>query len=214
MDMTGLHEALFKTAGPEDLEKIIKEHPYFGIAHFFKLGTLPDNHPEYASQAAKTALFFSNPHMLNLRLERFKGGQAGSIPQPLPLSQPATKEDELIFEPLHTSDYFASQGIKMSEEVKADDKLGQQLKSFTAWLKSMKKLPDAQALAHLPPDSQVEKMAVSSNDDQDVITETMASVLVEQGKISRAIEIYEKLSLQNPAKKAYFAAKINNLKAG
>jgi len=212
--MTGLHEALFKSAGPDGLEKIIENHPYYGIAHFFKLGTLPDNHPDYAAQAAKTALFFSNSHMLNLRLEHFKGGQSGSIPQPLPLSQPVTHEEELIFEPLHTSDYFASQGIKLSEEVKPDDKLGQQLKSFTAWLKSMKKLPDAQTVAHLPTDNQVEIMAVSSNEDQDVITESMASVLAEQGKTSRAIEIYEKLSLQNPAKKAYFAAKINHLKAG
>lgn len=27
------------------------------------------------------------------------------------------KKEELLFEPLHTTDYFASQGIKLSEEI-------------------------------------------------------------------------------------------------
>lgn len=48
---------------------------------------------------------------------------------------------EFIFEPFHTVDYFASQGIKFKEEEKPVDKFSQQLKSFTDWLKTMKKLP-------------------------------------------------------------------------
>src|SRR6185312_15634128 len=51
-------------------------------------------------------------------------------------------EDEyetVSFEPLHTVDYFASQGIKINEEALANDHLVKQVKSFTAWLKSMKK---------------------------------------------------------------------------
>ena len=52
---------------------------------------------------------------------------------------PATAE--LIFEPFHTVDYFASQGIRFKEEEKPRDKFGQQLKSFTDWLKTMKRLP-------------------------------------------------------------------------
>ena len=48
---------------------------------------------------------------------------------------------ELVFEPFHTVDYFASQGIKFKEEEKPKDKFSQQLKSFTDWLKIMKRLP-------------------------------------------------------------------------
>ena len=47
----------------------------------------------------------------------------------------------LSFEPYHTVDYFASQGIKLSQEDNTKDKFGKQLKSFTEWLKSMKRLP-------------------------------------------------------------------------
>ena len=44
------------------------------------------------------------------------------------------------------------------------------------------------------------------------VTETMAEVLIKQDKNDEAIRIYEKLSLLNPSKRAYFAAKIEQLK--
>jgi hypothetical protein len=40
----------------------------------------------------------------------------------------------------------------------------------------------------------------------------MAEVWVKQGNTSKAIEVYNKLSLLNPSKRAYFATKIENLK--
>ncbi|HSN09549.1 MAG TPA: hypothetical protein VLS85_10940 [Hanamia sp.] len=120
---------------------------------------------------------------------------------------------EIPFEPLHTVDYFASQGIKLSEEALNDDQLGKQVKSFTAWLKSMKKLHPGQ----LPEQNEViEKLIQTSsevsNKSANVLTEAMAEVLLKQGKREKAIEMYEKLSLINPSKSAYFAAKIESLK--
>jgi hypothetical protein len=40
----------------------------------------------------------------------------------------------------------------------------------------------------------------------------MAEVLIRQHKEEEAVAIYEKLSLLNPSKSAYFAAKIEQLK--
>ena len=125
----------------------------------------------------------------------------------------ATTEDTISFEPLHTSDYFASVGIKFNEEVKPGDKLGKQLKSFTDWLKTMKKIHNDQ----LPPQSEqsvivIQKMAEKSNTEDEVLTETMADILLQQGKSTKAIEVYKKLSLLNPSKSAYFAAKIDHIK--
>lgn len=45
-----------------------------------------------------------------------------------------------------------------------------------------------------------------------IATEAFAQIFVKQGKISKAIEVYEKLMVKNPAKTAYFAAKISELK--
>jgi len=46
-----------------------------------------------------------------------------------------------------------------------------------------------------------------------IVTETLAKLMESQGKISKAIQIYERLSLTLPEKSAYFADKIETLKA-
>ena len=121
---------------------------------------------------------------------------------------------ELTFEPFHTVDYFASQGIKFKEEEKPKDKFGQQLKSFTDWLKTMKKLPVSEIAKNVQPDieQKVDQLAEHSIKDRDVVTEAMAEVWEKQGNMAKAIEIYKKLSLLDPPKSTYFAAKIEGLK--
>ena len=122
-------------------------------------------------------------------------------------------EDSITFEPLHTSDYFASLGIKLSSKALHSDKLGKKLKSFTEWLKDMKKLqPDQIPLQSEQADLTIQKLAEASNLEIEVETEAMAEVLIQQGKKQKALNVYKKLSLLDPSKSAYFAAKIDQLK--
>ena len=122
-------------------------------------------------------------------------------------------EDKITFEPLHTSDYFASLGIKLSGKILHSDKLGKQMKSFTEWLKEMKKLqPDQLPLQSEQADLTIQKLAEASNLEIEVETEAMAEVLIQQGKKQKALNVYKKLSLLDPSKSAYFAAKIDQLK--
>ena len=120
----------------------------------------------------------------------------------------------LSFTPYHTIDYFASQGIKLSDDIKAADRFGNQLKSFTSWLKEMRRLPEAEVVSKFSrfENNKIEKMAENSLTGENAITESMAQVWVKQGNPRKAIDIYQKLSLQNPAKSAFFAAKIEHLK--
>lgn len=132
-----------------------------------------------------------------------------------PLKTEAVDENTaLAFEPFHTVDYFASQGIKLSLEEKPQDKLGQQLKSFTQWLKTIKRLPSAEIAKEISKGSEqkVVNLAEHSIEDRDVVTETMAEVWAKQGNKEKAIEVYQKLSLQNPSKSSYFAGLIEQLK--
>lgn len=123
------------------------------------------------------------------------------------------KEFQLLFEPLHASDYFASQGIKLSDDALGGDKLGKQLKSFTAWLKTMKKVnADKLPVVSASTETAVKTQAEKSNVEEEVVTEPMAEAYILQNKPEKAIDIYNKLSLLNPAKSAYFAAKIDSLK--
>ncbi|MGC4102509.1 hypothetical protein [Ferruginibacter sp.] len=133
-----------------------------------------------------------------------------NIPAPV---IPQTSGNELSFEPMHMVDYFASQGIKLSEDAQTADKLGKQLKSFTEWLKTMKKIhAPAAGVPAVNQDITVQNLAEKSNKEGEVVTEAMAEVLAQQGKAGKAVEVYKKLSLLNPSKNAYFAAKIEQLK--
>lgn len=139
--------------------------------------------------------------------------EADTISIPGPVQFTEEPKAELSFEPYHTVDYFASQGIKLSQESEPKDQFGRQLKSFTEWLRTMKKIP-ASVPAAQPSQSEekVQHMAEDSVHQSEVVTETMAEVWLKQGNREKAIETYNKLSLLNPSKKAYFAARIENLK--
>jgi tetratricopeptide (TPR) repeat protein len=46
-----------------------------------------------------------------------------------------------------------------------------------------------------------------------LVTESFAKILVQQGKLDKAIDIYQKLMVKNPEKNTYFAGKIDELEA-
>lgn len=122
----------------------------------------------------------------------------------------------LTFEPLHTVDYFASQGIRLSTiDENATDKLSQHLKSFTEWLRTMKRINPTEPIREeldTATEAEIQHLASGANYQKEaVVTESMAQVWVQQGKIHKAVEVYNKLSLQHPEKRAYFAAKIEQL---
>jgi hypothetical protein len=143
-----------------------------------------------------------------------------------PLDIPA-EETTLTFQPLYTDDYFAYKRLK--EPARADDlndKGMAEMKSFTEWLRQMKDSFAGKAqkdwyhqhLHHIYEDEEpgvseaVEQMAMNSitlNDD--IVSETLAEIWARQHQYPAAIHIYQKLSLLNPDKSAYFAQKIQEL---
>lgn len=134
-------------------------------------------------------------------------------PKPETILSESPENEELTLEPLSMRDYFASQGITIPTELLENDKLGLQMKSFTAWLKEMKRLHSNKLPTQNPAiERMIRSSAEKSNSQQEILTETMADILIKQGRPDKAIELYEKLSLMNPSKSTYFAAKIDILK--
>lgn len=140
---------------------------------------------------------------------------------PTPIQLPGLKIEpidpntaELSYTPYHTVDYFASQGIRVREEEKPADKFGQQLRSFTEWLKALRDAPLSEAGKQVTAGSEqkVEQLAEHSLSEKEIVTEAMAEVWEKQGEMAKAAAVYEKLSLQNPSKSAYFAGLIKKLK--
>jgi hypothetical protein len=119
---------------------------------------------------------------------------------------------QIPIEPYHTIDYFASQGIKTSTN-EPQDELGKKVKTFTAWLKTMKRLQPAAEINEIEESDEEIDNGLDQPVIQEIIaTEAMAEVFLKQGLTQKAIEVYAKLSLQNPANSHIFAAKIIQIK--
>jgi hypothetical protein len=222
------------------VRNLTDKYPWCSVAQLYLLHHYKKNSSFlFEKEAGKTALYFNSSAWLSWQLymlseeEKAENQQTETkIQNILPEnkqvgenatvdkvdtnrpSPPTSNEDVIAFEPLHTIDYFASQGIKITEEPVTNDKLGNQMKSFTEWLKSMKKVHKENIPAgDEQTDKTIQRIAEHSNADAEIVTEAMADILIKQDKHEKAIEVYEKLSLQNPSKSGYFAAKINSLKA-
>jgi hypothetical protein len=229
----------------KQLSELIETYPSFNFAHYMLSKKMQmKNVPGFEKETQKTALYFTNQFWLQWLLdqksdaqpeitntfgnyaadEKFsRGNQISNETKDIPVADKKPlakkkKDDVLTFGAYYTIDYFASQGIKVSQEENPKDKFGKQLKSFTDWLKTMKKLPqqtdesESQSDYDSARNTLIENFATHSLEQKEVITETMAEVLIKQGKKDRAVELYHKLSLLNPSKNAYFAAKIDQLK--
>jgi hypothetical protein len=77
----------------------------------------------------------------------------------------------------------------------------------------LRRQPRLSRPAMLPPSpaAQADLSVRSTRAEPDLASESLARILVRQGKTARAIEIYEKLMVKQPEKMAYFAAQIQSL---
>jgi len=220
----------------EMLEKFVTDHPYAAPFRFLLARKKRMDAPgSLSDEAISASLYLHNPLWFQWQLDHAgidnepaaaspSESTEGNINQesgtkPSVLHQPVARDldSPIVFQSYHTIDYFASQGIRLQQAELGKDKLGQQLKSFTEWLRSMKKLPAAEAATGTLPEDDtrqqlVARSAESSIQEKEILTEAMAEVWAKQGNREKAIATYHKLSLLNPAKSAYFAAKIEQLK--
>jgi hypothetical protein len=180
--------------------------------HSPALHTAPESASGEALETAKPLQTPSEPAMTEApqpsAIATTLAAASATLSTPVPAA-----EQTFVFEPYHTIDYFASQGIKLTLEENPSDQLGKQLKSFTDWLKVMRRLPqkEREIIPDRAAEQTVQTIAAHSVVGREIVTETMAEVLAKQGMPERARAVYEKLSLLNPDKRAYFATKIEQL---
>lgn len=151
--------------------------------------------------------------------------------------QPASADDYFLQQGIHVSNELPLAADVLDEEQTEEEKEKALMvvMSFSEWLKhisshnkkareeeadkkALKTMWQQQKLAaaieeesdEIP--EQVFEMAVNSISRKDeLVSESLAEVYAKQGKKEKAIDMYHKLSLLNPEKNTYFAAKIENL---
>jgi hypothetical protein len=79
--------------------------------------------------------------------------------------------------------------------------------------KFLRSKPRFRAPLPLPPttEAQADLSVRSTVAEPSLASESLARILARQGKITKAIEIYERLMVRHPEKKAYFADQIQQL---
>jgi hypothetical protein len=114
-----------------------------------------------------------------------------------------TKEHDFLYW-LNNIDHDDVVIAKSKENFKSPDKVQELLDQFLATKRSR---PIKNATFY----NVTAKAEESTHDNMDVLSETLASLYVKQGHLDKAKLAYEKLSLQNPSKSAYFAARITKI---
>lgn len=203
----------------DPLKAHASKYPYSSIIQLLYTKQLKANHEYgYLNQSIKTSLFFPYSPWYSYLIDNEiiidnndnVNTPSKNIGQDMNPSD--TAQMQIPLEPYHTIDYFASQGIK-AFQIDDQDDIGKKVKSFTAWLKTMKRLQPEQASNYSrETESHQEQTDSDAINAETIVTESMADVYIKQGLIEKAIDIYQKLSLQNPDNSRIFADKISVLK--
>jgi tetratricopeptide (TPR) repeat protein len=252
----------------ENLKEIIKNFPYFQLAHILFARSLNQSNNILFSEALKNAALYSGNRKLLFELvnnqdkstiaspieektveqtseiepnfitevETIASNETETIPQ-IEIHQEVVEaiQDEPIIEPTIS---IQSNPLPLAID------FSQEKDSFLGWLNKLNKNPEKNELvaSQLPMSPKTEKeqvdnlvdrfiqtdpriskpskaeffspiqMAKKSVEDNDmIVSETLAKVYIDQGNTEKAIHIFRKLSLLYPDKSTYFAALILKL---
>src|SRR5690606_21222293 len=125
----------------------------------------------------------------------------------------AAKVDEVILDQQIRENIFRLQNPedKLSEEVKKKEVQYSRVDKTTELIERFIR-EEPQIQPPLPDQLTGENKARKSSEEQfDLVTETLANIYVDQAMYVKAIEVYKKLILKFPEKKSYFATQIKNL---
>ncbi|MDR3184939.1 MAG: hypothetical protein LBT49_05990 [Prevotellaceae bacterium] len=189
----------------QQLEQFANRYPWCGIAHQLLLEAyyLNNNSEKVSGYTAIAAVYAVTRHYLYHRLQQIKPQEtAPQEPKPeLKVSPPAPAKKATTAVP--SGEYFSSSDLSLAEA--GGDAIGRFI------IEKPKISPLSSSLAgveDLPPVN----IKAGSYALEDMVTETLAKIYADQGLHTRAIDIYETLSLREPKKSAYFADLIQTLK--
>jgi hypothetical protein len=210
------------------LEQFVDHYPWCGIAHQLLLEAIYLSGNEHIQpHLAKAAIYVVSRSRLHQRMQEIKVQQSPASTDSIPeenyitldlgepeeknetIRQPAVKIMPVV--PAHTtapmpavpgSEYFSAADLSNVEP--GDDAVGR----FIAEKPKIKPLSSSLLGVEALPTPKFKSYAL-----EDMVTETLAKIYADQGLYTLAIGTYEKLSLLEPKKSAYFAALIRTLKS-
>jgi hypothetical protein len=200
--------SLASTSEIQQLEQFTGQYPWCGIAHQLLLEAYHSANSEKAGSYTPMATIYAiTRHYLYQRVQQIQTQKntppavspEKRIPEEMPESKAPAKKMPAI---VPSGEYFSSDDLSLINP--GDDAIGRFI------IEKPKISPLSSSLMGV--ENTFSSTRTGSYAPEDMVTETLAKIYADQGLYTRAIDIYEKLSLREPKKSVYFADLIQNLK--
>ena len=193
------------------LESIVADKPWFSIAQqllLIEIKRFDESRFEQEQHKHKVAIYSLDREFLYNKL--FHAPKNDAIPQvdEQKIQEEETKPEEKVTQKTET------ESEKPVFDYPVGDYFGDAVNETSSNIID-KFLSSSQKIIVNDNDEIIESKSIKESetfDNDEFATETLAKIYAQQGYISRAIEIYKKLSLQDSKKSTYFATLIENLR--
>lgn len=194
------------------LKELTERYPAFEIGWILYLKNLKNlNDSAFEQELINGAIRIHDRRRLYLFLNQ-KPGE--SISDQSELNQPDATDESDVFNLVFPTEYrletHENTDETMSEIARSiQNKPGKKQTLIEKFLEAQPKMPQVKdSESESPMESQKQKEL----ENDDFVTETLATIYAQQGYYKKAIQIFEKLSLKYPEKSTYFAAQIEKIK--
>jgi tetratricopeptide (TPR) repeat protein len=225
------HPAGISAQDLEMLEDVVENFPYCQLAHLLIAKANYDQSSMLAQQKLKKAAAYainrdvlkklvlsyrqpvaiqpvvSEPSFPEISAVAVAEAPIVAAPEELPVifDLPHSHEDKLINE-LETT--LTPVELSAEDQIKALERK-RQLELIENFIKAAPRIRSPRTDDATFPDKDLSEKSASQN--KKLISESLAKIMLKQGKIEKAVEIYQELICKYPEKKAYFAGKIEEL---
>jgi len=185
------------------LKEMMQQYPAFEAGWILYLKNLKNlNDPAFHQELTNNAIRIHDRRKLFVLLnEKVKDSET---------VQADNNIYNLIFAPEYQLDAIES-AEEPDGEVPGDirKKSEKKYRLIEKFLEAQPKMPQ---IKDEEPNSPMQSAKQKQEENDEFVTETLASIFAQQGYYKKAIQIFEKLSLKYPEKSTYFAAQIEKIK--